>query len=141
MPSSLIVWDKKSIGLGANYRSQHEFILFYGKLNIRNESNVWGLKRDSVSGYTHPTQKPVELVLRGITNSSKQGQIVVDVFLGSGSTLIASEKSERICYGIELDPKYVDVIVQRYVDYVDNPVVKCNGEDVTELWLQKEKQK
>jgi len=131
MPNSLIVWDKKSIGLGANYRSQHEFILFFGKLNTRSESNVWGLKRDPVGGYTHPTQKPVELVVRGITNSSKEGQLVADVFLGSGSTLIASEKTGRICYGMELDPKYIDVIVQRYVDYVDKPVVKLNGKEIT----------
>lgn len=69
-----------------------------------------------------------------ITNNTKGQDIVLDNFLGSGSTLIASEKTGRICYGMELDSKYVDVIVQRYVDYVNNPVVKCNGEDVTNLW-------
>lgn len=138
MPSSLIVWDKKSMGLGANFRSQHEFILFYGKLNHRNETNVWSLKRDSVSSYKHPTQKPVELIVRALVNSSKESNAIYDAFLGSGSTLIACEKTGRICYGMELDPKYVDVIVQRYVDYVDNPVVKCNGKDVTKLWLKTE---
>lgn len=59
---------------------------------------------------------------------------VIDLFCGTGTTLIAAEKTSRICYGMELDPKYVDVIVQRYVDYVDNPRVILNGEDVTELW-------
>ncbi len=73
IPSSLIVWDKKSIGLGANYRSQHEFILFYGKLNHRRESNVWGMKRDNLGDYKHPTQKPVELIVRALVNSSARG--------------------------------------------------------------------
>ena len=71
--------------------------------------------------------KPVELIVEALTNSSKQDDIILDLFLGSGSTLIACEKTGRICYGMELDPKYVDVIVQRYVDFVENPVVKCNG--------------
>lgn len=137
MPNSLIVWDKKSIGLGANYRSQHEFILFWGQLGHRNESNVWSLKRDSVSEYTHPTQKPVELIVRALTNSSKDNDLIVDVFLGSGSTLIASEKTGRICYGMELDPKYVDVIVQRYVDYTGNEKVIKNG--VEEIWTKTQK--
>ena len=57
--------------------------------------------------------KPVSLVIEAITNSSNQGDIVLDTFLGSGSTLIACEKTNRICYGMELDPKYVDVIIKR----------------------------
>ena len=126
MPNSLIVWDKKSIGLGANYRSQHEFILFYGKLSHRSESNVWGLKRDSVSSYTHPTQKPVELIVRAVTNSSEQGNAIYDAFLGSGSTLIAAQKTGRICYGMELDPKYVDVIIKRWEDYTGEKAVKVS---------------
>lgn len=124
MPSSLIVWDKKSIGLGANYRSQHEFILFWGKLDHRSETNVWSLKRDATSEYTHPTQKPVELITRAVTNSSNPRDLVFDAFLGSGSTLIAAEKTGRICYGMELDPKYIDVIVKRWEDYTGNKAVK-----------------
>lgn len=130
MPNSLIVWDKKSIGLGANYRSQHEFILFWGKLNHRNESNVWSLKRDPTGEYTHPTQKPVELIVRAIINSSEEDNLVFDAFLGSGSTLIAAQKSNRKCYGMELDPKYVDVIVQRYVDYTGNEKIIKNGNPI-----------
>lgn len=61
----------------------------------------------------HPTMKPIELCSRAITNSSKERDIVLDLFLGSGSTLIACEKTNRICYGMELDPKYVDVIIKR----------------------------
>ena len=68
----------------------------------------------------HPTQKPVALILEAMTNSSKVNNIVLDTFLGSGSTLIACEKTNRICYGMELDPKYTDVIIQRYEDYTGN---------------------
>jgi len=65
----------------------------------------------------HPTMKPVELLQKQIVNSSKSEDVVLDTFLGSGSTLIAAEKTGRICYGMELDPKYVDVIVKRWEDY------------------------
>ncbi len=64
--------------------------------------------------FDHPTQKPVELMRRSILNHTKQGELVYDPFLGSGTTLAAAELTERFCYGLELDPKYVDVIVQRW---------------------------
>jgi len=95
------------------------------------ESSVWTMSRANVNEYVHPTQKPVELPAVAIMKSSKSEDIVLDTFLGSGTTLIAAEKTGRVCYGCELDERYVDVIVQRYVDYVDNPVVKCNGEVIT----------
>jgi DNA modification methylase len=85
----------------------------------------------------HPTMKPVALCAEAIINSSKKGDIVLDTFLGSGSTLIASEKTVRICYGMELDPKYVDVIVQRYVDYTGNENIKLNGEPI--VWTKTQK--
>lgn len=99
-------------------------------------STVWTLSRDS--NYQHPTQKPIELLTIALKNSSKEEDIVLDLFLGSGSTLIASEKTGRICYGMELDPKYVDVIVQRYVDYVDEPIVKKNGK-IDTTWQKSQK--
>jgi len=74
--------------------------------------------------------KPVSLVEEAITNSSRRGDIVLDTFLGSGSTLIAAEKTGRICYGMEIDPKYIDVIVQRYVDYTGNNKIKKNGKEI-----------
>jgi len=64
--------------------------------------------------FDHPTQKPVELIRRPIVNHTKRGESVYDPFLGSGTTLIAAELAERVCCGLELDPKYVDVIVQRW---------------------------
>ena len=75
-------------------------------------STVWRFKRES--NYKHPTQKPVDLVVKAILNSSVRGSIVLDLFAGSGSTMIACEKTERVFYGMELDPKYVQVIVDRY---------------------------
>lgn len=80
--------------------------------------------------------KPVALLEYQIGNNTKGEDIVFDPFLGSGSTLIAAEKIGRICYGIELDPKYVDVIVQRYVDFTGLTEVLKNG--VPELWEVKE---
>jgi DNA modification methylase len=120
-PSACIVWDKKYIGLGnANYRPQHEFI-FYVKGGAwhgdKAQSDVWSMSRAAGADYVHPTQKPVELVERALGNSSKAGDIVVDCFGGSGSTLIACEKTGRHARLMELDPKYVDVIVRRWQDF------------------------
>ena len=72
----------------------------------------------------HPTMKPVELLEKQIINSSKQEDIILDIFLGSGSTLIAAQKTGRICYCMELDPKYVDVIIRRWEDYTGKKAVK-----------------
>ena len=119
--SACIVWDKKSIGLGnSNYRPQHEFI-FYSKGDIwhgdKSQSDVWYNSRGATGEYVHPTQKPVELVEKAINNSSKGQDVVIDVFGGSGSTLIACEKTARDCRMMELDPKYCDVIIQRWQNF------------------------
>ena len=74
--------------------------------------------------------KPVPLVEKAIYNSSKTHNVVLDLFLGSGTTMIASENLSRKCYGMELDEKYAQVIVQRYVDYTSNPKIKINGIEV-----------
>ena len=124
--SQTIIWDKGNAGMGwQDYRSQHEPILYgwkdgKGKHNFygdRKNTSIWSVKRDNVSGYKHPTQKPVVLSKKAILNSSKEEDIVFDSFLGSGSTLIACEKTNRKCYGIELDPKYCDVIIKRWENY------------------------
>ena len=119
--SACIVWDKKSIGLGnANYRPQHEFI-FYCKggawYGDKAQSDVWYMSRGATGAYVHPTQKPVEMIQRALENSSKGGDTVLDVFGGSGSTLIACEKTGRINRSMELDPKYCDVIVHRWQEF------------------------
>ena len=119
--SACIVWDKKSIGLGqSNYRPQHEFI-FYCKggtwYGDKSQSDVWYMSRGATGQYVHPTQKPVELIEKAINNSSKAGDIIIDCFGGSGSTLIACEKTNRHARLMELDPKYCDVIVKRWEDF------------------------
>ena len=120
-PTACIVWDKKSIGLGnANYRPQHEFIFYFkggAWYGDKAQSDVWYMSRGATGEYVHPTQKPVELVERALQNSSKAGDAVVDCFGGSGSTLIACEKTGRIACLMELDPKYCDVIVKRWQDF------------------------
>ena len=129
--ANCIVWDKKSIGLGnANYRPQHEFI-FYVKggawYGDRSQSDVWYMSRGATGEYVHPTQKPVELVERAISNSSKPGDLVLDVFGGSGSTLIACEKTSRHCRLVDLDPKYVDVMVKRWQDYTGKQAIHAES--------------
>ena len=90
---------------------------------------VWTMKRANVAEYVHPTQKPVELPMKALHNSSKKGDIVLDLFLGSGSTLIAAEKSGRRCFGMELDPKFVDVVVERWLQFTKQTTVIKNGEE------------
>ena len=96
----------------------------------KGKSTIWSIARANVNEYVHPTQKPVELPARAMINSSKQGDIVLDQFLGSGTTLIACEKTARSCYGLELDPKFADTIVQRYVNYTGNTKIKKNGVEI-----------
>ena len=129
---AVIIWDKGNHTLSnSDYMSKYEPIIygwntehkFYGG---RSNFDIWEVARTS-KNELHPTMKPVALCEKAIINSSEQNGIVLDIFLGSGSTLIASQKTGRICYGMELDPKYVDVIVQRYVDYTGIEEVKLNG--------------
>jgi DNA modification methylase len=136
--ANCIVWDKKSIGLGnSNYRPQHEFI-FYVKggawYGDKSESDVWYMSRGATGEYVHPTQKPVELVERALSNSSKGGDIILDSFGGSGSTLIACEKSGRKARLMELDPKYIDVIIKRWQDYTGRKAIHAEtGKTFNEL--------
>jgi DNA modification methylase len=121
---SVLIWDKGHFSIGrSDYHWQHEPIAYGWKLGAkhawhgdRKQSTVWSLARDRSSDYVHPTQKPIALVERALENSSKEGDLVVDPFGGSGSTLIAAEKLGRRAYLMELDPKYCDVIVQRWQD-------------------------
>jgi DNA modification methylase len=137
-PHQTLIWKKHRIGFGgSDYQHTYEPFV-YGwtghkeryMINQRNLSDVWEFARPSTSEL-HPTMKPIDLIVYALANSSKQDDIVLDLFLGSGSTLIASEKTGRICYGMEIDPKYVDVIVQRYVDYTGDAKVRRNGKEIT----------
>lgn len=94
-------------------------------------TDIWEVDKPRANK-EHPTMKPISLMTRAILNSSERGDIVLDSFLGSGSTLIACEKTGRRCYGTELDPKFADVIVQRWVDFTGNTTVIRNGQE--EQW-------
>lgn len=122
--STFIVWAKNTFTLGrADYQRQYEPILYGWRegnehywCGARDQGDVWFFNKP-VKNDLHPTMKPVELVERAIRNSSKSRDIVLDLFGGSGSTLIACEKTGRSARLIELDPKYVDVIIRRWQDY------------------------
>lgn len=126
-----IIWKKQTTPISwARYHRTYEPCLFGGKhvhtnkhgrwFGANNEKCVWEINTDHNNSYVHPTQKPVALAVRAINNSSQQNENVLDLFGGSGSTLIACEKMERNCYMMELDPKYCDVIIKRWEDYVGN---------------------
>tara|TARA_R110000851_G_scaffold95303_3_gene207092 strand:+ start:1477 stop:2655 length:1179 start_codon:yes stop_codon:yes gene_type:complete len=127
--SCWIVWDKQG-GKSVTYADCE---LCYTNIDkpVRMFTHIWdGFRRDSEKGKTrvHPTQKPVKLFV-DIWEKFNTGQVVMDLFLGSGSTLIACESSDRVCYGMELDPKYVDVIITRWQDYTGNDaVLESSGE-------------
>lgn len=137
-----IIW-KKDVAVFSMGRLDYDYIhepILYGwkeshQFYAEKKKSVWEVARPK-SSKLHPTMKPVELITEAIANSSKQEDIVLDLFLGSGSTLIASEKTGRVCYGMELDPKYVDVIVQRYVEYTGNSKIIKNGKEIT--WQKSE---
>lgn len=123
--SGVCQWVKQSLVLGrSDYQWQHEPVLYGWKptgkhrwYGDRKQTTVWNFDRPKKSEL-HPTMKPVPLVAYPIQNSSMSNCIVLEPFGGSGSTLIASEQTGRICYAIELDEKYVDVIVKRYIEFV-----------------------
>ncbi len=122
--SGTCIWKKQSLVLGRSpYQWQHEPILFGWKkkgkhlwYSDRKQSTIWEFDKPRINS-EHPTMKPVELITYPILNSSLSNCIVLDPFGGSGSTLIACEQTNRICYTIELEEKYCDVIVKRYIDY------------------------
>jgi site-specific DNA-methyltransferase (adenine-specific) len=101
------------------------------RLESQGKATIWSMKRDSVQEYVHPTQKPVELIQYAITNSTKAGDVIMDLFGGSGSTMIAAEKMGRTAHLMELDPKYVDVIIERYCQYTGNRSIIKNGKEIT----------
>lgn len=133
---AVIVWDKKQPGLGyMSYRRQCEFILFIKggafKKGDNTDFDLWSISRDNGQDYVHGTQKPIAVPSRAINNSSKKDDLVLDYFGGSGSTMVASHQLKRKCYGMELDPKYCDVIVKRMIKLDDTLTVKRNGVDCT----------
>ncbi len=132
--STFIIWAKNTFTLGrADYQRQYEPILYGWRdgadhywCGARDQGDVWNIKKPAKNDL-HPTMKPVELVERAIRNSSKTKDLVLDPFGGSGTTLIACEKTGRRARLIELDPKYVDVIVKRWEEYTGQKAQKANA--------------
>lgn len=139
---NMIVWDKGSGALGQAYRSQHELIMFglcgnngisitgtsgvESKYQIK-DTNVWTVKRENKQGM-HAALKPQELIQKAVQNSSFADELVLDLFLGSGSTMVAAQQLKRKCYGMEMEPKYCQVIVDRMLKLDPSLEVKRNGE-------------
>ena len=152
-PVNLIVWTKTNAGLGSLYRSQHELFPLYKKgtaahvnnielgKNGRWRSNVWSypgassVGSDSRKGLMlHPTVKPAAMCADAILDLTNRGDIVLDSFLGSGSTLIAAHGVGRRCFGIEIDPRYVDVVINRYREVVgQSAILESTGETFEEV--------
>ncbi|MGY4270217.1 DNA-methyltransferase [Bradyrhizobium sp. USDA 4519] len=144
---NICVWVKSNAGMGSLYRSQHELVLVFkagtaphlnniglGKYG-RNRSNVWTYAGASGFGdgredlVLHPTVKPVALVADAIRDCSHRNGIILDPFVGSGTTLIAAERTGRVGYGIELDPQYCDIAVRRMQTACGlDAVLKATGE-------------
>ena len=126
---NVIVWLKNQANLSPNdYKHRYEPIVygqsgssFYGERY--KQEDVWEFQR-TLKNDLHPTMKPIPLIENAIKNSSKENEIVLDIFLGSGSTLIACEKTNRICYGMELDTKYCDVIIERWEQFTGQKATK-----------------
>jgi len=145
--SSTIIWMKQSAGMGwQDYRAQHEPILYGWKegkgkhyfCKDRTKTTVWQIGRDAQSGYVHPTQKPVALPEEAIQNSSKKSQVVLDLFGGSGSTLIACEKTDRKARLMELDPIYVDVIIHRFEQFTGkSAILEATGKKFSQVEKQR----
>jgi DNA modification methylase len=135
---NVCVWTKNNPGMGSFYRSQHELVFVFKAGRSRHRNNVqlgrFGRNRSNVWSYPgitsfgrageegnladlHPTVKPVRLVADAIIDCSVRRDIILDPFLGSGTTVIAAERTGRVCHGMEIDPLYVDTIVRRWQAY------------------------
>jgi DNA modification methylase len=150
---NIVVWAKTNAGQGSFYRSQHEFICVYKSGDAahinnfelgqhgRNRSNVWTYagvntfragRLEDLS--THPTVKPVALVADAMRDCSRRGDIVLDPFIGSGTTILAAERVGRRGYGLELNPLYVDAAVRRWQAYTRrDAILKTSGQSFDEL--------
>ena len=131
--TNVIIWDKGGGGIGdlkKTFSTDFEVALVYNRgaeIKGKRLGSVWNVGKDSASKYLHPTQKPVELFAMGIENVTKKNDKVLDLFLGSGSTMVASHQLKRKCYGMELDPNYCQVIVDRMLKLDPTLIVKRNG--------------
>jgi DNA modification methylase len=147
--ASCIVWQKDTPGLGWGYRPQHEFIIFGGdfqsyRFKNRDQSDLWQFPSTSSFSFRysdnegstilpHPTMKPIALVSKAIMNSSRKNDLVLDLFGGSGSTLLASQQTGRRCVSLEIDPKFCDLTIRRWQNYAKKEAVRDDGMKFNDL--------
>ncbi|WP_249140646.1 site-specific DNA-methyltransferase [Bradyrhizobium manausense] len=155
---NIAIWVKSSAGMGSLYRSQHELVFVFksgtgrhtnnielGKYG-RNRSNVWHYDSASTQARKgnnllelHPTAKPVQLIMDALLDCSNRGEILLDSFLGSGTTLLAAERTGRICRGIELDPLYVDTAIRRWQNLTGRDAVRlADGKRFRDIEAERE---
>ena len=133
---STIIWNKNALVMGrSDYHWKHEPILYAWKNGAshkwkgdRKQTTVWDCEKPK-NNREHPTMKPIKLISIGINNSSETNDLVLDLFLGSGSTMVAAHQLKRKCYGMELDPKYCQVIIDRMLKLDNTLEVKINGKN------------
>jgi site-specific DNA-methyltransferase (adenine-specific) len=133
-PTNMIVWNKGGGGIGdlkKTFSSDYEIALVWhrgNELTGKRHGSVWDIGKDAASKYVHPTQKPVALGVQAIETTTNRKDIVLDLFGGSGSTLIAAHETSRVAYLMELDPHYVDVICARFQKHTGIlPVLESDG--------------
>ena len=130
--SNMIIWNKGGGGIGDlkhTFSTDYEIILCSNNGNEitgKRIGSVWNIQKDNANDYIHATQKPVELSATAIKNTTNEDDNVLDLFGGSGSTLIACEQLNRKCYMMELDPHYIDVIIQRWENFTGEKAVLLN---------------
>ena len=136
---SIIIWMKNQSTISSkDYKSRYEPLVYgdFGKTFVGqkyHEEDIWEIQK-TLKNDLHPTMKPINLIVKAINNSSKKENLIADLFLGSGSTLIACEQTNRKCYGLELEERYCDVVVTRWVNMMEQNKkeysVKLNGEKI-----------
>jgi DNA modification methylase len=143
---STIIWAKGGYGMGdltGDYAANYEMALFCKKGDVKfhdgRPAAIWEIKKDAGAKYVHPTQKPFELAEYAVSHFFERDALVLDLFLGSGSTLIACHKNNNVCFGMELDEKYCDVIIKRWEAYSGmKATLESTGQTYDELKLERD---
>ena len=140
--SNMIIWDKGGGGIGDlkhTFSTDYEIILCSNnnkEITGKRIGSVWNIQKDNANDYVHATQKPVEVSATAIKNTTNENDKVLDLFGGSGSTLIACEQLNRKCYMMELDPHYISVIIERYINFTGNDVYRINPDGTKTNWKE-----
>ena len=140
--SNMIIWDKGGGGIGDlkhTFSTDYEIILCSNnnkEITGKRIGSVWNISKDNANDYVHATQKPVEVSATAIKNTTNEDDNVLDLFGGSGSTLIACEQLNRKCYMMELDEHYISVIIERYINFTGNDVYRINPDGTKTNWKE-----